>query len=146
MYVRYGYSDPAIRAQKLARVLQFRRYTRGRALGVTSAESIHTDHNKQEDKWVFPKVEYTDTEKRLLIGAVLEIALRTVWENSCYSFGGRYYHQQQGSPTGRRIAMAAARIIVGYNIGKEVTEMLQTGDIKIWSKSGYVDDLSEYQV
>ena len=37
--------------------------------------------------------------------------------------------------------MAAARIIVGYNFGKEVTEMLQMADIKIWSKSGYVDDL-----
>ena len=96
----------------------------GRAPDVTSAESLHADHNKQEEKWVFPKVECTEMEKRLLIGAVLEIAVRTVWENSCYSFGGRYYHQQQGGPTGRRITMAAARIIVGYNIGKEVTDML----------------------
>ena len=124
MYVRYGNSDAEIRAQKLARVVPVRRHTRGRAPGVTSAESLHADHNKQEDKWVFPNVEYTETEKRLLIGAVLEIAVRTVWENSCYSFGGRYYHQQQGGPTGRRITMAAARIIVGYNIGKEVTDML----------------------
>ena len=74
MYVRYGYSDAEIRAQKLARVVPVRRYTRGRAPGVTSAESLHADHNKQEDKWVFPKVEYTEMEKRLLMGAVLEIA------------------------------------------------------------------------
>ena len=144
MYVRYGYSDAEIRAQKLTRVVPVRRYTRGRAPGVTSAESLHADHTRQEEKWVFPKVEYTETERRHLIGAVLEIAVRTVWENSCYSFGGRYYHQQQGGPTGRRITMAAARIIVGYNIGKEVTDMLQSADIKVWSKSGYVDDLRWY--
>ena len=141
MYVRYGMSDAEIRSLKLTRLVPVRRKTRGQAPGITSAESMHADHEKDEDKWVFPNVEPTKREERVLMGAVLEIAVRTAWENSVYQFGGRYYHQQQGGPTGRRITMAASRIVMGSDFGKKLTNILDKANIKTWLKSAYVDDI-----
>ena len=140
MYVRYGYNDAEIRALKLDRIVPVRRYTRGQAPGLKSAEAKHKDREKDEVKWVFPDVEPTKPEQRRLLGAVLEIGVRAAFENSVYQFGGRYYHQQKGSPTGWRLTMAAARVIMSdWSIN--ITKILEQANIKIWLKSHYVDDI-----
>mgnify|MGYP001264527310 CR=1 FL=1 len=107
--------------------------------GITSAEALHADHAKDEDKWVFPDIEPTALEQKRLLGAVLEIGVRAAFENSVYQFGGRYYHQQKGSPTGRRLTMAAARVIMSdWSIN--ITKILEQAEIKIWLKSHHVDE------
>ena len=57
-----------------------------------------------------------------------------------YQFGGRYYHQQKGSPTGWRLTMAAARVVMSdWSIN--ITKILEPAEIKTWLKSHYVDDI-----
>ena len=57
-----------------------------------------------------------------------------------YSFGGRYYVQMAGGPTGYRSTMAAS-VLVMYDHGKQLVKILEQADIKVWMKSGYVDDI-----
>ena len=79
-------------------------------------------------------------DKKKLIGACLEIGVRTAFENSCYQFAGKYYLQRAGAPCGARVTMCAARITM-YDWGKKLTKIMTEADIKIWMKSSYVDDI-----
>ena len=76
------------------------------------------------------------------MGALLEIAIRASWENSMYSSAGSYYLQKEGGPTGRRLTIAASRIVMG-SFGKSLHEILSDADIKVWMKSAYCDDIRE---
>ena len=88
----------------LQRIVTVRKFTRGKALGITSAEAKHAS-----DKWVFLDLEPNELEKRRLMAAVLEIGVRAAWDNSVYQFGGKHL-QQKGGPTGARVTMAASRL------------------------------------
>ena len=57
-----------------------------------------------------------------------------------YSFGGRYYVQMAGGPTGYRSTMASS-VLVMYDHGKQLVKILEQADIKVWMKSGYVVDI-----
>ena len=138
MYVRYGYTDIEIRAAGLERIVPVRKFTRGRAPGITSAEAKHAEAERAKDKWVFPDLEPTELEKRKLMAAVLEIGVRAAWENSVYQFGGKYYLQQKGGPTGARVTMAASRVVTGAS-GIKLMRKLMEAKIKTYMKSNYVD-------
>ena len=140
MYVRYGMEDYEIRALGLSRVVPRRRYTRGRAPGITSSQALGGDPDNAEEKWIFPDIELSDYEKRALVGACLEIGVRTSFENSVYQFAGRYYLQSSGGGTGARVTMCSARIIMA-DWGQKMTEILKRNNIKTWLKSAYVDDV-----
>ena len=120
-------------------VVPVRRYSRGQAPGMTSAEALHGDADKACDKWIFPDRDLTEPEKRRLMAGVLEVAVRACWENSVYQFGGRYFHQKKGGPTGASATMSASRVVMGM-FGKTLIKMLEKVT-KIWMKSLYVDDL-----
>ena len=93
----------------LQRIVTVRKFTRGKALGITSAEAKHAEVERASDKWVFLDLEPNELEKRRLMAAVLEIGVRAAWDNSVYQFGGKHL-QQKGGPTGARVTMAASRL------------------------------------
>ena len=140
MYVRYGYTDTEIGVFGLERVVPRRRFTGGAAPKITSKEATSADSEKASDKWIFPDIELTSVEKRKLIAACLEIGIRTSFKHSVYTFGGRYYMKQSGSPIGERISMAVARVVM-YDWGKRMKETLHSAGIKIYLASFYVDDI-----
>ena len=142
LYVRIGMSDAEIRTAGVTTIVPVRKYTRGQAPGITSKEALHADTDKELDKWIFPPRELPRDGQRKLMGAVLEIAIRASWENSMYSFAGSYYLQKEGGPTGRRLTMAASRIVMG-SFGMSLHEILSDADIKVWMKSAYCDDIRE---
>ena len=78
IYVKFGMSDSEIRARALIRVVPVRRYTWGKAPGITSAEAMHKEAERDKDKWIFPDIELTNPERQSLIAAVLEIGVRTM--------------------------------------------------------------------
>ena len=47
-----------------------------------------------------------------MVGMILEIAIRVLWENYCYNFGGETFLQQEGGPIGQRPTMAGSRIVM----------------------------------
>ena len=139
MLVRYGMDHFEIRKLGLERIVPKRRYHRGQEPGVTSKEALGGDGDRDEDKWIFPPREPTETEKRSLIAACLEIGVRTSFRNSVYQFGGQYYLQTNGGPIGARVTMAVSRIVM-YDWGKKLRNILREAEIKIWMDSAYVDD------
>ena len=139
LYVRLGMTDAEIRSLGVTQAVPVRRYRRGQAPGVTSAEALHGDADKARDKWIFPDRDFTEPEKRRLMAGVLEVAVRACWQNSVYQWGGRYYHQQKGGPTGASVTMSASRVVMGM-FGKQLISQLEKVT-KVWMKSAYCDDI-----
>ena len=67
-----------------------------------TSEAMIGKRERMEDQWV--KV---SKEKLLeIVGRCLEIAIRTVFENFPYNFGGRIYLHKDGGPIGNRLTIA----------------------------------------
>ena len=63
--------------------------------------------------WYWPvKRKLTPTERKLVIGAALEIAIVFFFRNFTYSFGGEVFVQQSGGPIGARLTMCVARLVM----------------------------------
>ena len=139
MLVKYGMDPSEIRTLGLENIVPRRRYNRGRKPGVTSKEALGGDRERDEDKWIFPSREPSETEKKSLIAACLEIGVRTSFQNSVYQFGGKYFLQSTGGPIGARVTMAVSRIVM-YQWGKNLQKILREAEVKIWMDSLYVDD------
>ena len=68
-----------------------------------------------------------------------EIAVRTVWTNFCYEFGGEIYLQMEGGPIGARITMAASRLVM-QEWAEGYRDILDRSEVTTYSHDGYVDD------
>ena len=81
-------------------VLPYRWKVNGVTPGV-KGKSINNKEETEEDmdkQWVFPKREPTEWQKRMIVGRVAEIGMRSVFENFSYRFAGESYKQCQGGP------------------------------------------------
>jgi hypothetical protein len=92
-----------------------------------------------EKVWQFPKAEPTEYQKRILLCRMAEIAVRVVWTNFCYEFGGEIYLQMEGGPIGARITMAASRLVM-QEWAEGYRDILDRSEVTIYSHDGYVDD------
>ena len=93
-----------------------------------------------DDQWIFPKIKLTPEIKKLLLAAVMEVAVRTVFETHVYEFGGLIYHQQQGGPIGLRATGAFSKIVMGDWDLKLVQALRKCGLTKE-ETARYVDDV-----
>ena len=73
-----------------------RKFTRGKALGITSAEAKYAEVERASDKLVFLDLEPNELEKRRLVAAVLEIGVLAARDNSVHQFGGKHLQQKGG--------------------------------------------------
>ena len=73
-----------------------------------------------------------------LVSLVLEIAIRILWENYCYDFGGQTYLQTEGGPIGQRPTMAASRIVM-QDFMEEYERILRGAKLEINLLKIYVD-------
>ena len=92
-----------------------------------------------DDDWIYPPGIPTLAEQRRIIGHVAEIGTRTIFENFCYQFGGKAYHQQAGGPIGARVTMCAARMVMRH-WARGYGEILLHAGLRLPLLSGYVDD------
>ena len=140
-YVAMELSETEIRMGKLGRILPKRKFKKGTKPTVTGpvAAGPSVDDDSQ---WVFPKVEMTEQEKKLLLATVVQIGVRTVFGTHLYQFGGKIYHQQQGGPIGLRATGAVARIVMGeWDI--TLQRILNENNITKEEAARYVDDGQE---
>ena len=93
------------------RFLPVRRKNRGTQPGMSS-KGMKNKEEMAEKQWYFPRNNPTEEVRRCLRGMVTEIAVRILWENYSYSFGGEIYLQSEGGPIGQRPTMAASRLVV----------------------------------
>ena len=64
----------------------------------------------QSNKWIWPNLMIGRGALNRLMGVGLGIVLKFIFENFVYTFGGRYYLQKKGAPTGNRISMCASTL------------------------------------
>ena len=97
--------------------LRFLLPRRRKKQGVTPSMTGKAGSDRQEEddgecQWFYPDREPTELHKRMIIARCCEIAVRTVFENFTYKFGGKFYKQQEGGPIGARLTMCAARLVM----------------------------------
>ena len=100
--------------------------------------SITSNWNPKK-QWDFPETEISDREIRVLIATVVEIALKILFANFTYKFGGKYYHQKEGGPIGVR-ATGAASTLVMEDWAEVYEEILVKSCVLVLLLAGYVDD------
>ena len=83
----------------------------GTAPGMSS-KAMSGKSGKVEDQWVFKVKEITREQEMEIIGRCTEIAIRIVFENFIYNFGGKIYLKRSGGPIGARLTMACSRIVM----------------------------------
>ena len=79
--------------------------------GITGLD-VNSKKGNIQKQWYFPRIAITEEQKRDIISRCTEIAVRTLFENFTYNFGGVTYLQAKGGPIGARITMACARMVI----------------------------------
>ena len=128
-----------IRYYKLDRIIPIRRYKNGSRPGVTGKDPLSKTLDN-EDQWIFPPHEPTEQEQKSLLAAALDIGVRTSFENHLYRFGGKIYRQKVGGPTGLRVTMAAARVVMG-EWGERLLTILREEGMEALLAALFVDDV-----
>ena len=124
---------------KLRGVLPMRRHKQGSMPGITNAD-LNSKNGNIDKQWIFPDRAPIEDEIRDIISRCTEIAVRTIFRNFCYAFGGKLYRQKSGGPIGLRITMACSRMVM-QDWGEQYQSILLKADLKITLLKSYVDDI-----
>ena len=92
-----------------------------------------------ENQWVFQDTKNTEKEIKMVIGAVVEIAVKILFKNFTYKFGGKFYHQSEGGPIGVRATGAVAQLVMEA-WAEQYMKILTDSGVLVQLLSGYVDD------
>ena len=63
----------------LQRIVTVRKFTRGKALGITSNEAKHAEVERASDKWIFLDLEPNELEKRRLMAGNISSRKEGLW-------------------------------------------------------------------
>ena len=98
--------------------------------------------DKIEEQWVYKVKELTRPQLMEVVGRCAEIAVRTVFENFTYNFGGKIYLQKEGGPIGNRLTMACSRMVM-QDWGEGYRALLLEAGMWITLLKIYVDDVRQ---
>ena len=122
-------------------ILPYRRKTQGVEPGMSNkfVGSVKETERDLLERWVFPNPSPTEYQIRQIMGRVCEIAVRTIFENFSYKFGGETFQQSEGGPIGARMTMACARLVM-QDWGESYRQILMEAKLLVDFLRGYVDD------
>ena len=129
-YVKMNMTEFEIMARKLHRIIPVRKYKKGQHPSMTGGEATKRKKKEQpepeenEEKFVFPDREATDEEKILLFATSLEIAVKFLFSNHLYMFGGATFLQSDGGSIGMKATMSISRLVMG-EWGEKMREILK---------------------
>ena len=122
--------------KELWRYLPFRKKVGGVEPGMSSKGVKEDTENEQ---WCWPKAEITEKVRIELIGRMVEIGVRVMFENLVYSFGGENYLQTEGGPIGIRGTGAVAKLRT-RSFCKKLKRVIEEGKMTVEMLKIYVDD------
>ena len=82
-YIAMNLTKEEAPRSKLWRLLPVRRSKTGRRPGINSMEE-----EEKNTKWAFRRLEFSEEEKRQILGEVIYHAVKTVFKNNMYQFQG----------------------------------------------------------
>ena len=121
---------------KLWGLLPFRKKVGGVEPGMSSKG---VKGGEPEEQWSWPRREPTKQEKIELVGRMIEIGIRVLFENLVYSFGGEDYIQTEGGPIGVRGTGAVAKLVT-RDFCMKLKNILERGRVEVKMLKMYVDD------
>ena len=126
----------------MRRLLPIRNSTRVTGPGFKNKE-VNAPDKHTEISLTFPSCTPTEKEKRDLFGIMVEVGIRALFTNFCYTFGGKIYLQQAGGLIGARITMAASCLRM-QDWGGKYSEILWRSSIYTYlTPKNYVDDVRQ---
>ena len=81
----------------------------------------------------------TEWEKEDIVGEVISLATRAMFNHHFYTFGGKVFHQKSGGPIGLRGTCSIARLIMQL-YDKKWAERMEDLGVVIWLLCRYMDD------
>ena len=126
---------------RLWKILPFRRKVGGTAPGMGS-RGMSGKSGSIEEQWCFKTKELTKEQKLEVVARCTEIAVRIIFENFTYNFGGKVYLQQSGGPIGERLTMACSRVVMA-EWGEEYELILREAGLTVSLLRIYVDDVRQ---
>ena len=123
---------------KLKRVLPNRRYAKGSWPGITGVGPLGSSVN-DEDQWVFPNVELTELERKMIMAEVMRLLVEVSFKTHIYSFNNKFFLQSDGGPIGLRSTCAIARVVMARH-GIQWKQRMEDNNIKLEGFGFYVDD------
>ena len=124
--------------KEIRKYIPIRKSDRGTTPGMSS-QGLKSKAGNEDLQWIFIGKKPTEQEEKELASLVVEIAIRILWENYCYDFGGQTYLQKEGGPIGQRPTMAASRIVMQEFFLQYERVLLKAG-LEITLLKVYVDD------
>ena len=86
-----------------------------------------------------PNIILEEWEKKEIIGTVVEIATKAMFQLHFYTFGGRLFHQRGGGPIGLRGTCSISRVVMQMFDMRWKNVLLEHG-ITTWLLARYMDD------
>ena len=138
VYVRINKHLTSYISKKVKRYMPVRKSCQGVEPGMSS-KGLENKEGKEDLQWIFPRKNPPMETIKEIASIVAEIAIRILWSNYCYDFGGQTYLQQEGGPIGQRPTMAASRIVM-QQFFEDYEKILLKADLEISMLKVYVDD------
>ena len=137
-YIAMSWDAETCRRSSLRRTLPVRRAKTGTRPGLRG-EGPQGARVHDQEMWRFPNVVLTEGEKREIVATVISLAVKELFSNHLYTFGGKAYRQGAGGPIGLRATCAIARIVMGIwdNLWRQKVESL---NISLELFLRYMDD------
>ena len=139
MYLAMEMTPAEIYLSGLKTIIPRRRFKKGTRPSTIGPVAMGPNSD-DESQWIFPDVEPTDAQSKLLIATVIQVAVKTVFETHVYQFDGKLYHQQQGGPIGLRATGAIAKVIMN-DWDCQLMKCLVENDLRVEAAARYVDDV-----
>ena len=101
--------------------------------------SVGGECGHSDQKWFFPRKNYTKREEKVIASRVLELAVLVCMGTHAYSFCGHLYLQREGGPIGMRFtASLANRVMKMWDC--YFTNLATRSGIKVLLYVRHVDD------
>ena len=134
-YIAMNLTKEEAPRSKLWRLLPVRRSKTGRRPGINSMEE-----EEKNTKWAFRRLEFSEEEKRQILGEVIYHAVKTVFKNNLYQFQGEVRIQSKGGSIGGELTQIAARIVMDKWM-KMFRDKMQENNVPLFLAKKYVDDI-----
>ena len=95
-----------------------------------------------DEQWILKCKDVTRDQRMEIVGRCLEIAMRVVFENFSYMFGGKTFLQEEGGPIGNRLTMACSRVVM-TDWREKYLDILDKAGIVTTLLKIYVDDVRQ---
>ena len=94
----------------------------------------------EDEKWTEGTVPYRGDERKVILGRVMDIAVRKVFNSNAYTFAGKTRIQSDGSPIGLDLSGEIGRLEMG-DWDVELVELCDRNCVKVDLSDRYVDDV-----